>query len=114
MQKVSILNNAVLHCVAHCVAGPDMLETCKKVSNGKDKDGLYTIEFKVNGEELDFMKFLELLHSQYDHKVRIAALEVAKEKLYNVCNKCDDIVELLTNTQNEISNELTTLGGSKK
>ena len=107
MQKMDILNNAVLHCVAHCVTGPGMLDTCNEISNGKDKDGAYSIEFKVNGVELDFIKFLDVLHSQYNHKVRIAALEMMKDKFGDISYEFDNIIELLTNTQEAIKKEMS-------
>ena len=65
----------------------DELDDIVKIQEALGPDDLYEIEFKINGIEIDFMKFMDFVNTNMNEFIDNAAKELVQNKL----NEIDDI-----------------------
>ena len=93
MSKIKILENKLaLDCVCECIGN----DTDKLYEiTDKAEDGNYEIEFKVNGVELDFIKFLEMYDRSYDNCVKGSAREMIEDKMSEITRKMESLLDTI-------------------
>lgn len=96
MERINIHDKfVVLHCIAHITAHDHNLEKAITANRPSDHPYEYNFEFKVNGVEIPFSKYLEYLHTSYEDNVTRKAKELIQDKFYDVTSVCDDFMDKL-------------------
>ena len=92
MKKVDLVaNEFALMCVCECIGNDN--DKLDKIID-KENNG-YDIEFKINGEELDFLEVIKFLRYNYEHMIEEKAREILKNQFEDIQRKAIEISENL-------------------